>query len=411
MAIGTPFHPRTAPLNAKARWREWAGYLAATNYAPQHDIEYHAIRNAAALIDVSPLFKARVSGPDAARLVDRVVTRDAGRLAPGRVIYTPWCDEAGAVIDDGTVGRLDDGAFRWTAAEPLVRWLRLHERGLDVVVEDTSEREAALAIQGPLARDVLEAAAQASFADLRPFGRRTARVGPVEVDVSRTGYTGDLGYELWVDASHAVPLWDALTEAGAPWALRPAGLLALDVCRIEAGLVLAEVDYTSARRAHSPGQRSSPYEVGLGRFVDLDKPVRFTGRDALRRERRRDEALATGSPVSRASGPLPRRLVGLELDWDDLERAYARAGLSPHLPAEAWREQVPVHGGGRQVGRTTSGTWSPLLKRNLALASVEAGLDVPGTPLQVEWTVEGHRERIAAVVARLPFLDLARRRV
>jgi len=244
VSIGSPFHPRTAPLNRKLQWREWSGYWASSVYADAHDIEYNAIREAAALIDVSPLYKYRVSGPDAERLVDRVITRDATKLKIGQVYYTPWCDEHGKVIDDGTIHRLAAGEFRWTAADPQQRWLTLNARGLDVSIEDVSEQLAAVALQGPFSRDVLEAATGESFGDLRYFRRRPSKLGKIDVDVSRTGYTGDLGYEVWIPAERAPEAWDALMAAGRPYAIRPAGMLALDVVRLEAGLVLLEVDYT-----------------------------------------------------------------------------------------------------------------------------------------------------------------------
>ncbi|MFN8619461.1 MAG: aminomethyltransferase family protein [Chloroflexota bacterium] len=309
MAIGSPFDARAQQLNVKRQWRVWAGRFSSSAYTPGLEIEYNAIRHAAALIDISPLHSYRVSGPDAARLVDRVITRDATRIAPGQVIYTPWCDEGGAVVDDGTVAHLDDGSFRWTAADPQLRWLRLHARRLDVTIQETSETLAALAVQGPLSRAVLEAASGTDLAGLRPFRRRAMEIAGVQVDVSRTGYTGDLGYELWVDAASALPLWDALMASGAAYALRPAGIWALDVARLEAGLIMLDVDYTAATHAATRDQRWSPYELGLGRFVELDKPVAFTGRSALLRERD-------------AGGP-PRRLVGLVLDEDDLGASAA----------------------------------------------------------------------------------------
>jgi aminomethyltransferase len=309
VSIGTPFHPRTADLNHKMQWREWSGYWAASAYADALDIEYTAIRESAALIDVSPLYKYRVGGPDAVRLVDRVITRDATKLEPGRVYYTSWCDEHGKVIDDGTVHGLDDGSFRWTAADPQLRWLRMNARGLDVEIEETTEAIAAVALQGPLSRDVLEAATGASFADLRYFRRRAAtmKVGRrnVAIDVSRTGYTGDLGYELWVPVPHAVGAWDALMAAGAAFGVRPAGMLALDVVRLEAGLILLEVDYTSARHALNPEQNYSPAEIGLGRLVSRDK-ADFVGRLALEREPAAGD-LAGGRSVGRARVPARRR--------------------------------------------------------------------------------------------------------
>jgi len=399
MSTGTAFHPRTSELNRKLQWREWSGYFASSVYADFHDIEYNAIREAAALIDVSPLFKYRVSGRDAGRLVNRVITRDAGRLAPGAVYYTPWCDEHGKVIDDGTVHHLDDGSYRWTAADPQLRWLRLNSAGLEVDVVEETEAVAALALQGPLSRDVLEAATGESFADLRYFRRRSAtfRIGrrKVAVDVSRTGYTGDLGYELWIPAEHALEVWDAIMASGSAFGIRPAGMVALDVVRLEAGLILLEVDYTSSRHAINPDQNYSPFEIGLGRLVSFDKGD-FVGRLALEREQR------SGGPA--------RRLVGLQLDWYDIEGLYEAQGLPPAISPTVDRSAVPVYAGGRQVGKATSLGWSPILKQAIALASVPPRFEPVGSALEVEWTVEGRRGRVAATVVGLPFLDLERKR-
>ncbi len=312
MAVGTPFHERTAPLNRKLAWGDWAGYAAAAAYADHHDIEYNAIRQAAALIDVSPLYKYIVSGPDALRLVDRVVTRDATRLAVGQVLYTPWCDERGKVVDDGTVSRLDETTFRWTAADPCYRWMRMNAGGLDVDVRDVSEELGALALQGPRARAVLEAATGGDWSDVRYFRRRAATIAGIELDVTRTGYTGDLGYELWVAAERASDLWDALIAVGDDHGLRPCGIRAMDVARVEAGLILIEVDYTSARLALTPEHEYSPFEIGLGRLVDFSK-ADFVGRRALARERD-------------AGGPA-RKLAGIELDW-----ARHRGGVRPPRP-------------------------------------------------------------------------------
>jgi glycine cleavage system T protein (aminomethyltransferase) len=396
VSVGTAFYPRTAPLNRKLQWREWSGYLAASAYHDSHEIEYNAIREAAALIDVSPLYKYLVTGPDATRLVDRVITRDARKLAVGRVYYTSWCNEEGRVVDDGTVARLDEQAYRWTAADPSLRWFRLNARGLDVEIEDVSERVSALAVQGPLSRDVLEAVTEAEWGDLRYFGRRASQVGRIPVDVSRTGYTGDLGYEVWVDSADAVELWDAFVCGGGAYGLRPAGMLALDVTRIEAGLILIEVDFDSVRRALIPEQSFSPFELGiLGRFVDFEKPADFVGRRALEREQ------ARGGP--------PRRLVGLELDWEPLEELYLKKGLTPMVEPAASREPVPLYVRGRQVGKATSTTWSPTLKKVVALASVGADQSGPGTRIEVEWTVEARRSRTAATVVELPFFNPARK--
>ena len=397
MSVGTAFHPRTEPLNRKMQWREWSGYYASSVYADAHDIEYNAIREAAALIDVSPLYKYRVTGPDAPRLVNRVITRDATKLGVGQVYYTPWCDEHGKVIDDGTVHRLAETEYRWTAADPQYRWLTMNARGLHIHVEDETEAVAAVALQGPFARAVLEAATGERFAGLGYFRRRASKVAGIAVDVSRTGYTGDLGYEIWIPAEHAVAAWDALIDAGAAYGIRPAGMLALDVVRLEAGLILLEVDYTSARHALNPEQNYSPYEIGLGRLVDLKK-ADFVGKLALARE-----AAATGSK---------RRLVGVTLDWYGIEGLYSAQDLPPAISASVDRSSKPVFGarGGSQIGKVTSLGWSPILKQAIGLASVPSTDEAPGSKLQVEWTVEGRRGRVDATVVRLPFLDLARKR-
>ncbi len=396
LSVGTAFYPRTAPLNTKLQWREWSGYLAASAYSDSHEIEYNAIREAAALIDVSPLYKYLVSGPDATRLVDRVITRDASKLAVGRVFYTSWCNEDGRVVDDGTVARLEEQTYRWTAADSSLRWLRMNARGLDVEIEDVSERISALAVQGPLSRDVLEAATETPWGDLKYFGRQAAQVGSIPVDVSRTGYTGDLGYEVWVESTQAVELWDALVRAGSAYGIRPAGMLALDIARIEAGLILIEVDFESVRRALIPEQSYSPFELGvLGRFVDFDKPVEFVGRRALEREQRR-------------GGP-PRRLVGLELEWEPLEELYRAKGLTPTLEPAASRLPIPLYARGRQIGKATSTTWSPTLKKVVALASVAADQSKLGTRIDVEWTVEARRGRTTGTVMELPFFNPMRK--
>ncbi len=395
MSVGTPFHPRAAAMNRKMQWREWAGYFASSVYADFHDIEYNAIREAAAVIDVSPLYKYRVTGPDALALTDRVITRDATRMQVGQVVYTPWCDEHGKVIDDGTVHRVSETEIRWTAADPQYRWLTMNAAGLDVQVEDVTEALGALALQGPYSRAVLEAATGESFADLKYFRRRASSIGGVAIDVSRTGYTGDLGYELWVPAEAAPDVWDAIFAAGQAYAIRPAGMHALDVVRLEAGMIMLDVDYTSARHAMNPEQSYSPYELGLGRLVSFDKGD-YVGRRALAAE------VASGGPA--------RRLVGLQLDWYDIEGLYDAQGLPPGISPYVDRSPVPVFADGRQVGKSTSHGWSPILKQALALALVAPRYEKVGSRLQVEWTVEGRRGRVNATVVELPFLDLDRKR-
>jgi aminomethyltransferase len=395
VSVGTAFHPRTAPLNRKMQWREWAGYFASSAYADFHDIEYNAIREAAAVIDVSPLYKYRLTGPDVIRLADRVITRDATKLQVGQVFYTPWCDEHGKVIDDGTVARIGEQELRWTAADPQYRWLTMNAVGLQVEIEDVSESLAALALQGPFSRAVLEAATGESFEELRYFRRRATTIAGVAVDVTRTGYTGDLGFELWIPAASAEAVWDALFAAGKAYAIRPAGMYALDVTRLEAGLIMLEVDYTSARHALNPEQSYSPYEIGLGKLVSFEKGD-YVGRRALAAEE------AAGGP--------DRRLVGLQLEWYDIEAAFSAQDLPPAISAYVDRSPVPVFADGRQVGKATSHGWSPILKQAIALAFVPQRYERPGTRLAMEWTVEGRRGRVAASVVELPFLDLPRKR-
>jgi aminomethyltransferase len=376
-------------------WGEWSGYFAAAVYADFHDIEYNAIREQAALIDVSPLYKYVVKGPDAARLVDRVMTRNVNELRVGRVFYTPWCDEDGKVVDDGTVTRRTEDEFFWTAADPTYRWFHLNAAGLDVEISDVSEEVAGLALQGPRSRMILEDATRADWSDVRYFGHRRTEIAGVDVHVTRTGYTGDLGYEVWVTTEAAVDVWDALWEAGEPHGIRPAGIRALDVSRVEAGLILIEVDYTSARHAISREQTYSPFEIGLGRLVDFGK-ANFVGRHALELEQRR------GGPA--------RRLVGLELDWTGIEALYTKHDLPPMVSALVDRDAVPVYRSGTQVGRATSITWGPTIKKMVGFGSLPPSVATPGTRVSVEWSVEGERGKAGATVVELPFLDLARKR-
>jgi aminomethyltransferase len=393
MPIGTAVHERTLALCESLNYREWSGYYAVSAYESHHEHEYNAIRNASALIDVSPLFKYLVTGPDASRLVDRLITRDVSKMAVGQVFYTPWCDEHGKVIDDGTVSRLGEQTFRWTAADPSLRWFRQNAAGLRVDIEDISEQVAALALQGPTTARLLRSAAQADIEHLKYFRVTSGTIAGVPVDISRTGYTGDLGYEVWIPAERAVDVWDALMTAGRPFDIKPAGMLALDVARLEAGLLLIEVDFFSSRKAMIAPQKYSPYEMGLARLVDLDKG-RFVGQRALRDEH--------------ARGPA-RQIVGLEIDWNEVERIYERVGLAPAVAATASRVAVPVYRNGRQVGRATSTTWSPVLKRMIALATLDRPHFSEGTQLQMEVTVEATRHKVGAKVVKTPFFNPPRK--
>jgi aminomethyltransferase len=391
--IGTAVHERTFRLCESLNYREWSGYYAVSAYESHHEHEYNAIRNSAALIDISPLYKYLLTGPDATRLVNRVITRDIQKVKIGQVIYCCWCDEQGKVIDDGTITRLDENVYRWTAADPSLHWFSQNALGLDVRIEDISEEVAALALQGPTSARLLEKIAGGEILKLKYFRVMHTRVAGVEVDISRTGYTGDLGYELWIPWDDATKVWDTLIEQGRAFDIHPTGMLALDVARIEAGLILIEVDYFSSKKALIPSQKYSPYEIGLGRLVNLDKD-QFVGQKALREEN--------------ANGPA-RSLVGLEISWDDIEHLYDAVGLAPQIPSAASRASVPVYQGKTQVGKATSTTWSPTLKKMLALASVATAQSAAGTGLEVELTVEAVRHRARAVCVNLPFYNPPRK--
>ena len=390
----TPFHPRTSALVRAQTWRRWAGYQMASAYDPHPDREYAAIRSAAALMDASPLYKYRIEGPDALRLLDRTITRDMTKLAVGQVYYTPWCDAAGKVIDDGTVTRVGERAYRFTSADSSLRWLHLNAHRLDVMIEDVSESLAALSLQGPLSRDILSAAAARDLAPLKDYLMIEGAIRGIPVSISRTGYTGDLGFEIWVDAARAVDLWDALIEVGTPWGLTPAGVWALDLARIEAGLIMMDVDYFSAHHALIEARKSSPFEINLGWAVSATKGP-FNGRRALAAERPRGPAWG---------------FVGLEVEWGSFERLFAAHGLPPQIPNVAWRASAPVYREGAQIGYATSGCWSPLLKKSLALAHLRAPHFAPGTHVELEVTVEHRRERADTVVRKLPFFDPERKK-
>jgi len=391
--IGTAVHERTFSLCESLNYREWSGYYAVSAYEAHHEHEYNAIRNAAALIDVSPLFKYRVTGRDATRLVDRIVTRDLRKVSVGSVIYTPWCDEQGKTIDDGTVSRLGENVYRWTAADPSLRWFRQNALGLDVEIEDISEQVAALALQGPTSGRMLAAIAEADVENLKYFRVTSGKIAGVSVDISRTGYTGDLGYEIWMPWDRAVTVWDALMNRGKAFDVHAAGMLALDVARIEAGLLLIDVDFNGSKKALIGAQKYSPLEMGLSRLVSVEKG-RFVGQDALRSEARR--------------GP-SREIVGLEVDWNSVEAIYERLSLAPQVPAAASRVAVPVYRDGEWVGKATSTTWSPTLKKLIALATVARGHNAIGTGLEIEYTVEAVRHRIPARIVKTPFFNPPRK--
>src|SRR5579862_579503 len=391
--VGTAFHERTFPLCYSLNYREWSGYYTVSAYETHHEHEYNAIRNAAALIDITPLYKYLITGSHATNLVNRIITRDINKVAKGQVIYCCWCDEQGKVIDDGTITRLDENRYRWTAAEPNIRWFHQNGLNMDVQIEDISESTAALALQGPTSARLLKTVAEAEITNLKYFRMTSGKIAGVPVDISRTGYTGDLGYEVWIPWNDAVKVWDALMTTGKQFDIHAAGMLALDVARVEAGLLLTEVDYTSSKKALIPSQKYSPYELGFGKMVHLQKE-NFIGRSAL---------------VEDEKNSVARQLVGLEVDWVEVEEQHDKFGLTPAAPTQASRVPVPVYSGDKQVGKATTTAFSPLLKKLIALASVDTSHSKPGTKLQMELTIEAQRLKTTATIVKLPFFNPARK--
>jgi aminomethyltransferase len=391
--VGTAFHERTMALCESLNYREWSGYYTVSVYEVHHEHEYNAIRNSAALIDISPLFKYRVTGRDATKFVNRVIARDINKVSVDQVIYCCWCDPEGKVIDDGTITRLGENDYRWTAADPSLRWFRQNALGLDVRIDDISEQTAALALQGPTSGKLLKAAADASITNLKYFRVTHGQIAGVPVDISRTGYTGDLGYEIWMPWKDAVRVWDKLMNEGEMFDVHPAGMIALDIARIEAGLILIEVDYTSSKKALIESQKYSPAEIGLGKLVDLKKD-NFVGRDELAAEAKKGVA---------------RAMIGLEINWNEVEALYDKMGMAPQVPSMASRVAVPVYRGGKHVGKATSTTWSPTLKKMIALACVEREHSAAGMTLNMEMTVEAVRHTVSAKIVPLPFFNPARK--
>ena len=375
----SPFFDRTSKLNESQEWRRWSGYLSATNYELTHENEYFAIRTKAALLDITPLYKYLIQGPDALRFLDRLVTRNINICKVGQVMYTPWCDEDGKVIDDGTVQRLSERKFRITSAEPNLEWFKYNASGMDLTISDDSVNTAALALQGPNSRAILNIVSSDSLDSLKFFWMMETRFDDIPVSISRTGYTGDLGYEIWMDSKDALSVWDLLMDKGKPFGITPTGLQALDIARIEAGLILLDVDYISSRHAIVESRKSSPYELGLGWAVKMKKKD-FIGKRALEAE------LARGSEWE---------FVGIDIQWTALEDHYRKVGLAPGLPGTAY---------------ATSGCWSPILKRYIALAHVKSDYAQSGSTLDFELKVEHYRKVTPAIIVKTPFFDPERKR-
>jgi aminomethyltransferase len=393
----SPFHERTSALNETGLWSHWSATLAADRYQMSDKFEYFAVRNAAGVFDSSPLYKYRITGPDAERFLAGVLARDIRTCTPGNAQYTTWCDDRGFVIEDGVILRPGVDEFLLTAAEPNFAYFADLIGRERVTIEEVSDEIGVLAVQGPRSRDLL-ARLVPSVADVPFFGLVEGTIAGSPVTISRTGYSGDLGYEVWIPAADGLRVWDAMWASFAGYGVLPFGLAALYMLRIEAGLLLLDTDFSSSRFGWTDEDRSTPIELGWSwMFRDLAGDDRaFIGRRAIERE--------IADKTSRW------RLTGLIVDWADHDRTYDRAGLIPP------KDHTPIHdeyfvydAAGTQVGYTTSSMYSPMLQRHIALTRVRPELAAPGTAVRLELDVNHRYEYIAARTARLPLYNPARK--
>jgi aminomethyltransferase len=379
----SPFYSRLAALDRLNTWHEWKGYTS-TDALYDSDLEYFAIRNSTGVFDLTPMTKYRITGADSLDYVDRLVTRDMRKIRPGRVGYAVWCNDQGQVIDDGTLFHLREGEYRLCSQERHLAWLTAAAIGLDVQITEETDEIAALAVQGPTSFSVMQKMGFEGIEELKPFGLTHFDFHGTELMISRTGFTGDLGYELWLDKSRAEALWDALFEAGKLHGIRAIGTEALDLARIEAGFLTAGVDFLPSEATVRAGRSRSPFELGLDWLVDFKKP-NFNGRRALAEEKRRGSRW---------------RLVKLDIE-----------GNKPAHHSYIYK----AHRGRRkQVGFITSAAWSPVCKQNVALGTVTMPHGAPGDELAVEiyYQREMHWSRVMAkaTVVDKPFWDPPRRR-
>ncbi len=397
MPIPTPFHARTSALNANMDWKDWGGYFAANSYNVVNDFEYYAFRHSAGLVDITPLFKYKVTGKDACLFLSRLIVKDISKLKLNQATYCCWCDDRGMVIDDGTVMRFGEDEYFVTAADPSYSWFTRFTKKMDVAIEDVTDSICALALQGPMSRDILKKMCDADLDTLKFFWTTSAKGEGFDFKISRTGYTGDLGYELWIENEQALKLFDAVWNAGQDYNIRMSGIAALDIARVEAGLIMNGVDYHSSLHALIPAQMSSPYELALGWLVNLDRGP-FMGQKALKAEKKNGSRWAT---------------VGIDINWPDLEKLFSKHGLPPKVSPAAWRHSVPIYHpsqASKQIGYATSGTWSPILKKNIALATIEMEYAKPGTVVNFEVMVQHHRHTVRAVVDKPQFYNPERKR-
>ena len=397
MIATTPFYERLAPMNTTGLWTHWSGYLSALRYDASAKHEYFAVRNSVGVFDTSPLFKYWIRGRDAERFLSGVLTRDVRQCRPGKAQYTLWCDDRGFVLEDGVVFRHSDTEYLLTTARPNLGYFRDLVGPLAVTIEDVSAAYGVLAVQGPKARTVLSAIAPGT--DRLAFFEHTAtKIAGSSVTVSRTGYTGDLGYEITVPADDALPVLDAVLESGDGHGMRPFGEQALLMTRVEAGLVLIDVEFSSSRLAYTDHERVTPKELGFGWMLrGIDSPDRpFIGRAAIRRE--------LAEKTTRWS------MVGLVVDWQHYDRLYTDAGLLPPKDeTPLGYESMLYDDSGQRVGYATTLMYSPVLQRHIGLARVRPDLATAGSRVGVEITINHEYRLVGAEVARLPLFNPERK--
>jgi aminomethyltransferase len=398
MTRRTPFHSRTSVLNEGQRWEDWAGFLAASMYALDPLVEYNAVRLGCGLFDVSPLHKYEVRGPDAKALLQRMVVRNLAPSRPGRGFYTVWCNDNGKVIDDGAVFHVAENHLRLTSTLPSLEWLIDNSRGFDVTIEDVSEELVGLALQGPTSRDLLQKLTRVDLSSLKFWHCTAAELSGFPALISRSGYTGDLGYEIFVCPDDAEEIWDAAMDLASAYQMRPCGLVALDMTRIEAGLPTIDAEFISAKQTLFEVQTISPFELGVGWMCKLDGDF-FVGRDALIREK--------------TQGTSRWNTVGIELEVTSIEKFFGEFDMPLHLPQRSWNEAVPIYSDEAQndlIGRGTSGMWSPLLKKYIAIARIPPRFAALGSRFFIEEVIEAKAFSTPATVVEMPFFDPPRKR-
>ena len=394
----TPFHSRTSTLNEGQRWDDWEGFLAASMYSLDPLVEYNAVRLGCGLFDVSPLHKYEVRGPDAQALLQRMVVRNLAPSRPGRGFYTVWCDDDGKVVDDGAVFHIAENHLRLTSTLPSLEWLIDNSSGFDVTIEDVSEELVGIALQGPTSRDLLQKLTSVDLSALKYWHCTDADVVGSPSLISRSGYTGDLGFEIFVRPEDAERIWDSAMDLASDYQMRPCGLVALDMTRIEAGLPTIDAEFISAKQTLFEVQTISPLELGVGWMCKLDGDF-FVGRDALIKEK--------------LNGTSRWNTVGIELDVTYMEKYFREFAMPLHLPERSWSEAVPIYADEPQndlIGRGTSGMWSPLLKKYIVIARIPPQYAKLGSSFFIEEVIEAKAFSIPATVVKMPFFDPPRKK-